>query len=63
MWNVEKAMVLGLKSFLHLAKEHTIKWYTDNQSVSGIVELGSMKEDLCDLPYAFSLCACLTTPS
>ena len=49
MWNVEearksssyrefKAIALDLESFLHL--------YTDNQSVSRIVEIGSMKEDL-----------------
>jgi len=37
---------LGLKSFLPLLKGHTIKWYADNQSVSRIVEIGSMKEDL-----------------
>ena len=43
MWNVEDArksssyrelesIVLGLESFLHLVKGHTIKCYTDNQS-------------------------------
>ena len=57
MWGVEeaqksssfrelKAISLGLESFLPLVKGHTIKWYTDNQSVSRIVEVGSMKEDL-----------------
>ena len=50
MWNVAeeawksssyrelKAIALDLESFLHL--------YTTNQSVSKIVEIGSMKEDL-----------------
>ena len=44
MWGVEedqksssfrelKAISLGLESFLSLVKGHTIKWYTDNQSV------------------------------
>jgi len=42
---------------LHLAKGHTIKWYTDNQSVSRIVEVGSMKEDLqCLALHTFSMC-------
>jgi len=68
MWNVEearkscsyrelKAIVLGLESFWHLVKGHTIKWYTDNQSVSRIVEIGSMKEDLqCLALRVFSMC-------
>ena len=73
MWNVEKArksfsyrelkvIVLVLESFFHLVKGHTIKWYTDNQRISGIAEIGSMKT--CSvLRYAFSLCACLATSS
>ena len=67
MWSVEgtqrgssyrelKAISLGLQSFLHLVKGHTIKWYTGNQSVR-IVEVGSMKEDLqCLALHIFSMC-------
>ena len=52
-----KAISLGLESFLPLVKGHTIKWYTDNQSVSRIVEVGSMKEDLqCLALLIFSMC-------
>ena len=54
---------LGLKSFLPLLKGHTIKWYADNQSVSRIVEVGSMKEDLqCLALHIFSMClpSCIT---
>ena len=74
MWSVEeaqksssyrelKAIFLGLESFLLLVKRHTIKWYTDNQSVSRIVEVGSMKEDLQRLTLRiFSMCLlnCIT---
>ena len=74
MWSVEeaqkrssyrelKAISLGLESFLPLVKGHTIKWYTDNQSVSRIVEVGSMKEDLQRLALRiFSMCLlnCIT---
>ena len=68
MWGVEevqksssfrelKAISLGLESFLPLVKGHTIKWYTDNQSVSRIAEVGSMKEDLqCLALRIFSMC-------
>ena len=58
-----KAISLGLESFLLLVKGHTIKWYTDNQSVSRIVEVGSMKEDLQRLALRiFSMCLlnCIT---
>ena len=58
-----KAVSLGLESFLPLLKGHTIKWYTDNQSVSRIVEVGSMKEDLqCLALRIFSMCwlSCVT---
>ena len=58
-----KAVPLGLESFLPLLKGHTIKWYTDNQSVSRIVEVGSMKEDLqCLALRIFSMClpSCIT---
>ena len=42
---------------MHLLKGHTIKWYTDNQGVSRIVEVGSMKEDLQYLALRiFSMC-------
>ena len=52
-----KAVSLGLESFLALLKGHTIKWHTDNQSVSTIVEVGSMKEDLqCLALHIFSMC-------
>ena len=52
-----KAVPLGLESFLPLLKRHTIKCYTDNQSVSRIVEVGSMKEDLqCLALRIFSMC-------
>ena len=52
-----KAVSLGLESLLPLVKGHTIKWYTDNQSVSRIVEVGSMKEDLqCRTLRIFSMC-------
>ena len=54
---------LGLKSFLPLLKGHTIKWYADNQSVSRIVEVGSMKEDLyCLALHICSMCllSCIT---
>ena len=55
LWSVEeaqksssykefKAVSLSLESFLLLLKGDTIKWYTDNQSVSRIVEVGGMKE-------------------
>ena len=57
-----KAISLGLESFLLLVKGHTI-WYTDNQSVSRIVEVGSMKEDLQRLALRiFSMCLlnCIT---
>ena len=74
MWSVEeaqksssyrelKAISLGLESFLPLVKGHTIKWYTDNQSVSRIVEVGSMKKDLQRLALRiFSMCLlnCIT---
>lgn len=54
MWSVQEAQrsssYRDLKAISwvssHLVKGHNIKWYTDNQSVSRIVELGSMKEDL-----------------
>ena len=46
-----KAVSLGLESFFPLLKGRTIKWYTDNQSVARIVEVGSMKEDLQCLAY------------
>ena len=58
-----KAISLGLESFLPLVKGHTIKWYTDNQSVSRIVEVGSMKEDLqCLALRIFTMCllSCIT---
>ena len=58
-----KAVSLGPESFLPLLKGHTIKWYTDNQSVSRIVEVGSMKEDLqCLALRIFSMCllSCVT---
>ena len=52
-----RATSLGLESFLALLKGHTIKWYTDNQSVSRIVEVGSMKKDLqCLALHIFSIC-------
>ena len=52
-----KAISLGVESFLPLVKGHTIKWYTDSQSVSRIVEVGSMKEDLqCLALRIFSTC-------
>jgi len=52
-----KAVSLGLESFLPLVKGHTIKWYTDNQSVSRIIEVGSMQEDLlCLALRIFSMC-------
>ena len=74
MWSVEeaqksssyrelKAISLGLESFLLLVKGNTIKWYTNNQSVSRIVEVGSMKEDLQRLALRiFSMCLlnCIT---
>ena len=74
MWSVEeaqksssyrelKAISLGLESLLLLVKGHTIKWYTDNQSVSRIVEVGNMKEDLQRLALRiFSMCLlnCIT---
>ena len=68
MWSVEeaqksssyrelKAIALGLESFLHLLQGHTIKWYTDNQGVSRIVEVGSIKEELqCIALRIFSMC-------
>ena len=56
-YRVLKAVSLGLESFLALLKGHTIKWYTDNQSVSRIVEVGSMKDDLqCLALHIFSMC-------
>ena len=58
-----KAISLGLESFLPLVKGHTIKWYTDYQSVSRIVEVGSMKEDLqCLALRFFTMCmlCCIT---
>ena len=58
-----KAVFLGLESFLPLLKGRTIKWYTDNQSVARIVEVGSMKEDLqCLALRIFSMCllSCIT---
>ena len=58
-----KAVSLGLESFLPLLKGHTIKWYTDNQSVARFVEVGSMKEDLqCLALRIFSMCllSCIT---
>ena len=53
-----KAVSLGLESFLPLLKGRTIKWYTDNQSVARIVEVGSMKEDLKCLACVFLVRAC-----
>ena len=73
-WNVKEAwnsssyrelkvIALHLDSILHLVIiGYTIKWCTDNPSVSRIVEIASMNEDS-TLRYAFSLCACLTTSS
>ena len=58
-----KAVSLGLESFLPLLKGRTIKWYTDNQSIARIVEVGSMKEDLqCLALRIFSMCllSCIT---
>ena len=56
-YRVLKAVSLGLESFLALLKGHTNKWYTDNQSVSRIVEVGSMKDDLqCLALHIFSMC-------
>ena len=53
-----KAIAFGLESFLHLVKGHTFTWYTDNQSVSRILEIGSMKEDLqCLALHVFSVLA------
>lgn len=74
LWSVDKALKsssyrelkdvsLRLESFLPLLKRHIIKWYTDNQSVSRIVEVGSMKEDLqCLALRIFSMCliSCIT---
>ena len=58
-----KAVSLSLESFLPLVKGHTIKWYTENQSVSRIVEVGSMKEVLqCLALRIFTMCLlnCIT---
>ena len=51
-----KAISLGVESFLPLVKGHTIKWYTDSQSVSRIVEVGSVKEDLQCLALRILVC-------
>ena len=64
LWSVDEALKsssyrelkdvsLRLESFLPLLKRHIIKWYTDNQSVSRIVEVGSMKEDFTMLSFAY----------
>lgn len=58
-----KAVSLSQESFSPLLKGHTIKWYADNQSVSRIVKVGGMKEDLqCLTLRIFSMCllSCIT---
>ena len=54
-----QSLYLGSLAFFyfHLVKGRPIKWYPDNQSVSRIVEVGSMKEDLqCFTLRDFSVC-------
>ena len=59
--NVEKSSYIELKAIaLGLESLETIKWYTDNQGVSRIVEVGKICSVLC---YVFSLCACFATLS
>lgn len=46
-----------LRERLDCSQKHTIKWYRDNQSVSRIVKLASMKEHLqCRPLHIFSVC-------
>jgi hypothetical protein len=54
-----KAISLGLKSFGQILRGHTIKWYTDNQAVARMVEVGSMKEHLQLIALdIFNFCIC-----
>ena len=68
MWSVEqvqrsashrklKAIALGLEYFFPFMTGQTINCFTDNQGVSRIVEVGSMKEELqCLALHIFKMC-------
>ena len=45
-WRELQCINLALPSFKSLLASHTVKWFTDNQSVKSILESGSMKEHL-----------------
>ena len=45
-WRELVAIIFDLASFAELIRHSHVKWYTDNQAIAKIIEVGSMKLDL-----------------
>lgn len=54
-WRELQTIEFSLQSFATLLEDSHVKWFTDNQSVAKIVEVGSMKLDLHLMAKFFSI--------